>query len=274
MPWFTKSRNSNPESPINDTESSFAKPVSDQDVSNTLPLIALRGITKRFGDLIANNDINLDIYGGEVHAVLGENGAGKSTLMKVIYGVNQPEEGTIQFRGRDVQIQSPRDSRDLGIGMVFQNFALIPALTVAENVALFLPDQGMVLSRSVITQQIQAISERYNLQVSPSARVRDITMGERQKVELIKLIMAKAKVLILDEPTSVLAPHEVDGLFEVFNELRRDGYAILFITHKIPEVLTSSDRITVLRHGSVVSTGTQKGITGDNLVSMLMGIEL
>ena len=274
MPWFTKSRNLNPESPINCTESSFAKPVSDQDVSNTLPLIALRGITKRFGDLIANNDINLDIYGGEVHAVLGENGAGKSTLMKVIYGVNQPEEGTIQFIGRDVQIQSPRDSRDLGIGMVFQNFALIPALTVAENVALFLPDQGMVLSRSVITQQIQAISERYNLQVSPSARVRDITMGERQKVELIKLIMAKAKVLILDEPTSVLAPHEVDGLFEVFNELRRDGYAILFITHKIPEVLTSSDRITVLRHGSVVSTGTQKGITGDNLVSMMMGIEL
>ena len=274
MPWFTKSRNLNPESPINDTESSFAKPVSDQDVSNTLPLIALRGITKRFGDLIANNDINLDIYGGEVHAVLGENGAGKSTLMKVIYGVNQPEEGTIQFIGRDVQIQSPRDSRDLGIGMVFQNFALIPALTVAENVALFLPDQGMVLSRSVITQQIQAISERYNLQVSPSSRVRDITMGERQKVELIKLIMAKAKVLILDEPTSVLAPHEVDGLFEIFNELRRDGYAILFITHKIPEVLTSSDRITVLRHGSVVSTGTQKGITGDNLVSMMMGIEL
>ena len=274
MPWFTKSRNLNPESPINGTESSFAKPVSDQDVSNTPPLIALRGITKRFGDLIANNDINLDIYGGEVHAVLGENGAGKSTLMKVIYGVNQPEEGTIQFRGRDVQIQSPRDSRDLGIGMVFQNFALIPALTVAENVALFLPDQGMVLSRSVITQQIQAISERYNLQVSPSSRVRDITMGERQKVELIKLIMAKAKVLILDEPTSVLAPHEVDGLFEVFNELRRDGYAILFITHKIPEVLTSSDRITVLRHGSVVSTGAQRGITGDDLVSMMMGIEL
>ena len=242
--------------------------------NGTQPSLSLRGICKSFPGVLANDNIDLDVFGGEVHAVLGENGAGKTTLMKILYGVYQPDSGVIAFKGRETRIQSPNAGRRLGIGMVFQNFSLIPALTVVENVALFLPSYGMFLSRRAIARQIQEVSDKYGLQIDPKARTGDLSLGERQKVELVKLILARAEVLIFDEPTSVLAPHEVDGLFRVFDELKRDGYAVLFITHKIQEVLQTADRITVLRHGKVVECTPGEGATADHLVAMMLGIDV
>lgn len=236
------------------------------------PLLRLRGITKRFPNVLANDAIDLDVYGGEVHAILGENGAGKSTLMKVLYGFYIPDSGTIAWNGEQVRLRSPKDGRRLGIGMVFQQFALVPAMTVAENVALFLPEQGIILEQRPLRRSIRAAGKRYGMEVDPDARVGDLTLGERQRVELLKLILGEAKVLICDEPTSVLAPHEVDGLFQVFQELKRDGYAVLFITHKMAEVSRAADRITVLRKGAVVGTMLGGQTSERELVGLMMGV--
>ena len=237
----------------------------------TVPLLSLQGITKRFPSVMANNAIDLELKHGEVHAILGENGAGKSTLMKIIYGYYQPDAGNIFIKGKETRFRSPQDSIRSGVGMVFQNFTLVPAMTVVENVALFWPDQGMVLNHRTLSARIQEVSDKYALEVDPSARVGSLTMGQRQKVELIKLIIANARLLICDEPTSVLAPHEVEGLFKVFDELKADGYAILFITHKLREVMATADRITVLRHGAVVGTVSPKETTTAELVTMMIG---
>lgn len=241
--------------------------------SSDVPMLSLRGITKRFPGVVANDGIDLDVFGGKVHAILGENGAGKSTLMKIIYGFYRPDAGSISMDGQPVVIHSPADSRRLGIGMVFQSFSLVPALTVTENVALFLPQQGAVLNRPWLERRVREVSARYGLDLNPRARVADLSMGERQKVELIKLILANARVLILDEPTSVLAPHEVDGLFSVFTELKRDGYAILFITHKMREVLASADQVTVLRRGKAAGTAEGGALTAQQLVALMLGID-
>ena len=242
----------------------------EAEVAN-VPLLSLQGITKRFPGVMANDAIDLELRHGEVHAILGENGAGKSTLMKIIYGYYQPDAGTIRMNGKETRFRSPQDSIHSGVGMVFQNFTLVPAMTVAENVALFWPDQGMVLNHKALSARIQEVSDRYELEVDPSARVGSLSMGQRQKVELIKLIIANARLLICDEPTSVLAPHEVEGLFKVFDELKADGYAILFITHKLREVMATADRITVLRHGAVVGTVSPKETTTAELVTMMIG---
>ena len=249
---------------------SLPRASEEAEVAN-VPLLSLQGITKRFPGVMANDAIDLELKHGEVHAILGENGAGKSTLMKIIYGYYQPDAGTILMNGKETRFRSPQDSIRSGVGMVFQNFTLVPAMTVVENVALFWPDQGMVLNHKTLSARIQEVSDRYALEVDPSARVGSLTMGQRQKVELIKLIIANARLLICDEPTSVLAPHEVEGLFKVFDELKADGYAILFITHKLREVMATADRITVLRHGAVVGTVSPKETTTAELVTMMIG---
>ena len=242
-------------------------------VEPVAPILETRGLSKRFGDLVANDQIDLAVYGGEVHAILGENGAGKSTLMKSLYGFHQPSAGEILLDGAVTAIPTPLAGRRLGIGMVFQNFTLIPAMTVAENVALFLPDLGIVLKQGEIAARIGQVSARYGLDVAPETHVADLAMGERQKVEIVKILLGGARVLIFDEPTSVLAPHEVDGLFRVFDRLREDGYAVLFITHKLPEVMACADRVTVLRRGRVAGRLLRSEASERGIVSLMLGAD-
>jgi ABC-type uncharacterized transport system ATPase subunit len=233
------------------------------------PFLAMRGIAKSFPGVLANDHVDLDIYTSEIHALLGENGAGKSTLMKILYGFYRCDSGEILVNGQPVSIHSPHDARMLQIGMVFQDFTLIPALSVAENIALFLPQLPAVLNIKEIHQRILNISERYDLQVNPRAMVSQLSIGEQQKVEILKLLLADARVLILDEPTRVLAPHEVDALFKVLESLRKDGYAIILITHKMKEVLECADRITILRGGRLAGTMLRSDANEDNLISLM-----
>ncbi len=247
------------------------KPASKSNDSQSIrgPLIALRGITKSFPGVMANGQVDFDIYGGEVHALLGENGAGKSVLMKILYGFYHADEGQILFNGAPVCIRSPHDARNVGIGMVFQDLNLIPVFSVAENIALFLPNLKAVLNLKEIERNIIEISDRYNLKVDPHTLVSQISIGEQQKVEILKLLLSDARLLILDEPTRVLAPHEVEALFVVLDNLRKDGYAIILITHKMREVLECSDRISVLRSGRLAGTMLRAEATEDRLVALM-----
>ena len=235
------------------------------------PLLAIKSITKSFPGVMANDHVDLEIFSGEVHGLLGENGAGKSTLMKILYGFYRADSGEIRLNEQPVQIRSPHDARRFRIGMVFQDFILIPALSVAENIALFSPNLPAILDEALMVERIDELSQRYGLQVDPTAPVWRLSIGERQKVEILKLLLADAQILILDEPTRSLAPHEVEGLFRVFANLRRDGYAVVFITHKLPEVLACADRITVMRRGRVAGTLAGSEATESGLVSLMFG---
>ena len=233
--------------------------------------IELEGISKTFPGLKANDNVSLKIKKGQVLALLGENGAGKSTLMKILYGTYRADSGTISIDGKPVTIHSPADARALGIGMVFQSFMLIPAFTVIENIALSLKNQGFLLNKNEIEKGIREISDKYNFGIDPRSYVWQLSIGAQQKVEIIKLLMGGARLLIFDEPTSVLAPHEAEALFKIFDGLRANGYSIIFISHKLNEVLACSDEITVLRHGKVVGSISRSEANEQILVSMIIG---
>ena len=238
------------------------------------PLLSVKGLTKRFPGVLANDDVSLEIFPGEVHALLGENGAGKSTLVKCVYGYYQRDAGQFLVDGVPVDLRTPEDARRHHIGMVFQSLTLIPALSVVENVALFLPDLPALPDLSAIAREIQTLGERYRLQVDPWAQVQDLSIGQQQKVELLKLLLARARVLILDEPTRVLAPHEVEGLFEILRHLVADGLAVVFITHKLAEVLQSADRITVMRRGRLAGQLLRAEATHEKLIRLMFEKEV
>jgi len=240
--------------------------------------LCLNGITKRFGDLVANDRIDLVAEGGEIHALLGENGAGKTTLMNVLDGLYRPDEGAISLDDKPVHFADPGDAIRAGIGMVHQNFMLIPAFTVAENVMLGFERTSRFgfLDRRRARAEIRELSRQFGLEVDPDALVGDLSVGQQQRVEIVKALAREAHVLILDEPTAVLTPQETDELFTVMRSLRESGRTILFITHKLKEVLAIADRITVIRLGRVVGT-TRPSETGEQELAAMMvgrGVEL
>ena len=248
-------------------------PKAPQEISPepAAPLVSLRDITKQFPNVLANDSVNLDLFPGEVHALLGENGAGKSTLMKILYGFYSADSGSIAVDGEEVHIGSPLDARKLRIGMVFQTFTLIPAMTVAENIALYLPELPAILDTRQVAEQIDKLGKQYHLDVDPRSTVRDIAIGDQQKVEVLKLLVGRARVLIFDEATRVLAPHEIERLFQIFEKLKADGYAFVFITHKLREVLACADRITVMKNGQIAGTLPQSEATEESLVALMFG---
>src|SRR5438093_957710 len=235
--------------------------------------IELQGITKRFPGVVANDRVGLAVHRGEIHAIVGENGAGKSTLMRVLYGLYQPDEGTIAVKGHAVTIESPRRALELGIGMVHQHFMLIPVFTVAENVILGSePVWGFGRLRMREAQQrVAELCRQYGFVLDPTAEVGSLSVGEQQRVEIIKVLYRGAELLILDEPTAVLVPQEVDELFNNLRQLVAQGKTVIFISHKLDEVLAISDQITVLRRGRVVGTVPAAGTTKAQLAEMMVG---
>jgi general nucleoside transport system ATP-binding protein len=242
-------------------------------VSADAPALELRGITKRFGPVVANDRVDFDLRRGEIHTLLGENGAGKSTLMSILYGLYHPDEGEIRVDGQPVKIDSPSRAIELGIGMVHQHFMLVPVMSVTENIVL--GEEPRTGSRMLDVREgarrVKDLSERYGLAVDPDAKIEDVTVGQQQRVEILKTLYRDARVLVLDEPTAVLTAQEAGELFEVLNALKADGVAIVFISHKLGEVLEISDRVTVLRRGKRIDTVPKKGSTEESLARLMVG---
>lgn len=239
-------------------------------------VLELRGITKAFPGVLANDHIDLTLEQGEIHALLGENGAGKSTLMNILYGLYKPDEGEILIKGEKVSIHTPNDAIALGIGMVHQHFMLVPVMTVTENVMLGNEPvrNGLFLDKATVAARIREISTQYGLDVDPDSYVQDLSVGIQQRVEIIKVLYRSADILILDEPTAVLTPQEVEGLFKILQTLIEKGKSIIFITHKLKEVMEVADRITVLRGGRTVGTVSPRKVDPSKLAAMMVGREV
>ncbi len=233
--------------------------------------VEMKGITKRFGDVIANQKVNFDLRYGEIHALLGENGAGKSTLMNILYGLYRPDTGTISIDGQGYNFRSPRDAIQAGIGMVHQHFMLIPGHTVWENMILGLTKLPQVLPKQDIKNRIVALSKKYCLQVDPMSFVWQLSIGEQQRVAILQMLFRKARLLILDEPTAVLTPQETQHLFEMLRLMVSEGYGIVFISHKLDEVMALSHRVTILRKGEKVGTVQTQDTSKEQLAEMMMG---
>ena len=234
--------------------------------------IEMLHITKRFPGIIANDDITLQLKKGEIHALLGENGAGKSTLMSVLFGLYQAEEGTIKKDGKEVQIKDPNDANDLGIGMVHQHFKLVECFTVLDNIILGVePTRKGFLQKKEAREKVLALSEKYGLQVNPDALIEDISVGMQQRTEILKMLYRDNEILIFDEPTAVLTPQEIEELMHIMKNLAAEGKSILFISHKLAEIMAVADRCTVLRKGKYIGTVNTKDVTMERLSAMMVG---
>jgi simple sugar transport system ATP-binding protein len=237
--------------------------------------IEMRGIVKRFPGVLANDHVDFDVKAGEIHALLGENGAGKSTLMKILYGLYQPDDGQILLNGQPIRIHSPLDSINFGIGMIHQHFMLVDTLTVAENVALGLKSsREPQLDLDRVSARIRELAHKYGLQVDPDTQVSQLAVGQQQRVEIMKALYRGAALLVLDEPTAVLTPQEVNDIFAIFRQMAQDGHALIFISHKLHEILDLTDRVTVLRDGKVIGTRPTAGATKRDLAQMMVGREV
>ena len=245
-------------------------------MEDVTPVLELRGITKRFPGVLANDSVDFELQRGEIHALLGENGAGKSTLMNILYGLYRPDEGEILLDGRRVSFSSAKEAIEAGIGMVHQHFMLIPVMTVAENIVLGTEPVrgGIVLDEAAARRRVVDMAKTFRFDVDPEARVENIGVGQQQRVEIMKALYRNAGILILDEPTAVLTPQEASDLFEILLTLRREGISIIFISHKLNEVLEIADRITVLRRGKVAETVPRARATQESLARAMVGREV
>jgi len=239
------------------------------------PLISMEGICKRFPGVLANDAVDFSVKDGEIHALVGENGAGKTTLMKILYGIYSKDGGQIYFEDEPVDIEDPRAANELGIGMVHQHFMLVPPLSVVDNITLGreIANHG-ILDREQAKERIRTLAEDIGFEIDPEAKVADLSVGVRQRIEILKVLFREAEVLILDEPTAVLTPQEVESLYDILNNLQEQGKTIIFITHKLNEVMDLADRVTVMRDGEQVGTKLVENTSKDELANMMVGREV